>query len=182
MSFIKNYGLFWRRDRVEWGKPGPGNAGSVAGYAAKSNVRVDFRDQAGVYVLYDGADIPSLTVTYVGRVGRRSGDSLFGRLRDHCNDHLWNRWTRFSWFGVFRVGKAGRLTHAKVSKVIRPTISQVIDHLEGALTTVLEPPLNKRGANWGGATQYFQDEPEVDEVVARLIDIEARLAHLEVID
>lgn len=179
VSFIANYGLFWRRDRVEWGTRGRGNAGSLLGYAAGAEVGVDFRQQAGVYVLFDGADIPSLKVTYVGQVGRRATDSLLGRLREHQRDHLWNRWTRFSWFGVHPVGRAGTLIRTSVSRRHNGALAGVIDHLEGVLITMLEPPLNKRGANWDGATQFFQDEHRENEIIQRLDALDRRLdAHL----
>lgn len=179
MSFIKNYGLFWRRDLVEWGKKGPGNAGQVRGYKYGSESLVDFRAQAGVYVLYDGADIPSSRVTYVGQVGRANADSLYARLWNHCWDHLWNRWTRFSWFGVYAVGVGDALVHVNIEKSINVPITGVIDHLEGVLITLLEPALNKRGANWDGAIQYFQHEPDVkDEVLERLKALEDAVSKL----
>ena len=179
MSFIKNYGLYWRRDQVEWGSKGPGNSGKLRGYAGNGKTPVDFRAQAGVYVLYDGADIPSSRVTYIGQVGRSNGDSLYARLYDHhARDHLWNRWTRFSWFGVFAIGKKG-LTQTKVAKTYADSLGSVIDHLEGVLITVLEPPLNKRGANWDGATQCFQHLPAVvDPVGAQLEALAGQIAEL----
>ncbi len=178
MSFIKNYGLYWRRDQVEWGSKGPGNIGMLRGYVEGSDELVDFRAQAGVYVLYDGADIPSSRVTYVGQVGRAGGDSLYARLYDHhAKDHLWNRWTRFSWFGVFAVGVSG-LVHTKVDKGYADSYTSVIDHLEGVLITVLEPPLNKRGANWDGAAQYFQHEPEATPLETRLERLEGEISLL----
>lgn len=175
MSFIKNYGLYWKRDLVAWGARGAGNAGSLVGYAARSEEPVEFRTQAGVYVLYDGADIPSLKVNYVGQVGRARGDSLFGRLRNHRRDHLWNRWTRFSWFGVFAVGATSRLVRADVGRRYQGPLTGVIGHLEGVLITMLEPTLNKRGANWDGADQYFQDDEQPTPVDARLAALEARI-------
>jgi len=181
MSFIKNYGLYWRRDLVEWGKKGPGNSGKLRGYLADSKEPVDFRGQAGVYVLYDGADIPSSHVTYVGQVARAGDDSLYARLYDHhAKDHLWNRWSRFSWFGVFVVGKGGSLVQTNVEKTYTDALTSVIDHLEGVLISVLEPPLNKRGANWDGATQYYQHEPDPvdDPTSTRLDTLQAEIAAL----
>lgn len=173
VSFVKNYGLYWSREHVEWGKKGPGNAGRIRGYRAGSETPVDFRAQAGVYVLYDGVDIPSSRVTYVGQVGRANNDSLYARLWNHCWDHLWNRWTRFSWFGVYNVGKNDALVWTKVDKNVVAALPGVIDHLEGVLITILEPALNKRGANWDGAVQYFQHEPGAhDPVLARLAALE----------
>lgn len=176
MSIIKNYGLYWSRGNVNWGKRGAGNAGHLRGYDDAPESFVDFREQAGVYVLYDGADIPSSRVMYIGQAGRANGDALFKRLKDHTDDHLWNRWTRFSWFGVFAVGKDRTLVHTKIDKNAQAPLPDVIDHLEGMLITVLEPVLNKRGANWNAATEYFQwlPEPEVP-LASRLAAIEEQL-------
>ena len=44
---------------------------------------------------------------------------------------------------------------------------------------MMEPPLNKRGANWDGAAQFFQDEHRENEIIQRLNALEGRLvAHL----
>ncbi|HVZ87367.1 MAG TPA: hypothetical protein VHG72_10390 [Polyangia bacterium] len=183
MSFIKNYGLYWERERINWGKRGKGNKGSLIGYTAKGVVPIDFSKQAGIYVLYEGKDIATSRPVYVGQVGRRAGDSLLGRLKDQAfKSHLWNRWSLFSWFGMFEVGKANDLVHVKIDKSAKLPLPGLIDHLEGALITLLEPPLNKRGANWHGAKQYFQDDEDnqgrlLDEVKAirkRLEDLEAK--------
>lgn len=171
MSFIKNYGLFWERDRVTWGTRGKGNKGSLTGYTGGSREPVDFRDQAGVYVLYDGIDIPTMKVVYVGQAGQRNNDSLFVRLKAHTRDHLWNRWKRFSWLGVFTVGRNNQLVHKNIDKMAHLGLPGILDHLEGVLITLMEPPLNKRGGNWGGTAQYYQDVPEesdrtLEEVMA----------------
>jgi hypothetical protein len=173
MSFIKNFGLYWERERIKWGKKGKGNQGSLMGYRATGDEDgVEFRQQAGIYVLYEGKDIATSRPIYVGQVGRRANDSLLGRLKDQAfRSHLWNRWSLFSWFGMFEVGEANTLVHVKIDKSAKLPLPGIIDHLEGALITLLEPPLNKRGANWGGATQYFQDDTNeqgrlLDEVKA----------------
>ncbi|MFY1826106.1 hypothetical protein ACN47A_09345 [Myxococcus fulvus] len=160
MSFIKNYGIFWERHKVDWGGRGAGNKGTLLGYAAGAQeCPVDFREQAGVYVLYEGANIASQRVVYVGQAGRGNGP-LFKRLRDHLNDRLWNRWARFSWFGVFSVGKGGALIHADINKVFSDGLGTILDHLEGSLIMMFEPPLNRQGARWNGAVEYFQSYDE----------------------
>lgn len=52
---IKNYGLFWNLEEVDWGYKGPGGSGTLLGrYARKLRSEpVNFREQQGVYVLYD---------------------------------------------------------------------------------------------------------------------------------
>jgi len=171
MSFIQNYGLFWSRDKVNWGSRGKGNSGTLYGYHHDSKKRVDFRHQAGVYILYEGDNIASRRVVYTGQAGGKN-DPLLVRLRHHLDDHLWNRWSMFSWFGVYKVGRANELIHTRIDKQFSSTHADVLDHLEGVLITLLEPALNKRGANWGGATQYFQAlDNEESEVLKELREL-----------
>ena len=59
---IQNFGLFWERDHIDWGRQGPGNAGHLKGYVTSPDSPVDFREQRGIYVLYEGASIPSQRV------------------------------------------------------------------------------------------------------------------------
>src|SRR5208282_3263832 len=92
---IHNYGLFWHRSDVLWGhqKVRGHLKGKLA--KAKSGLPVDFRNQAGLYVLYDD----SFRLVYVGQAGA-GNQFLFSRLRQHTRDALADRWTRFSWFGI----------------------------------------------------------------------------------
>src|SRR5580698_4334444 len=89
-SVIKNYGLMWRRDSVFWGRGY--NRGSLQG--RRSRRVIDFREQIGVYVLYDEGRRP----VYVGQAGQGNA-RLFNRLRNHRGDALSQRWQYFSWFG-----------------------------------------------------------------------------------
>ncbi len=97
-TFIRSYGMFWRRDEVNWA-PGAGNAGSYRLLGRRSAHQpalqvTDFRPQAGIYVLYDdyGPYYTGLAKTAIGN-----------RLRDHTRDDHRDRWDRFSWFGFRRV-------------------------------------------------------------------------------
>ena len=100
-TFIRSFGMFWRRDEIEWA-PGAGNAG-VFSLLGRKNINrgslqvVDFREQRGIYVLYD-----DYGPYYVGLARDRS---IGLRLRDHTRDHHQDRWDRFSWFGFRRVLK-----------------------------------------------------------------------------
>ena len=58
-AVIKNYGIMWRRDHIFWGRGR--NRGCLEG--RRSARIIDFRDQIGVYVLYDEARRP----IYVGQ-------------------------------------------------------------------------------------------------------------------
>ena len=151
---VKNYGLMWDRECVHWGGT-KGNPGRLMGFgpigsAKKNQNDVDFREQIGVYILYWGEK-----VIYVGQAG--VGDStLFSRLKDHLEDHLADRWDRFSWFGVRSVNKTGKLSKAKGVLSRKINSSQILDLLEGLLINVVEPPLNRQGAKWSKIEQYYQ--------------------------
>jgi hypothetical protein len=103
---IRSYGLHWRADQVFWGKPGIGNNGSLLGAASRSSKAhvVDFREQRGIYALYAEYEL-----VYVGQTGA-GNDRLFKRLKMHRNDHLSERWNRFSWFGTQWVTQKNELS------------------------------------------------------------------------
>lgn len=98
-TFIRSYGLFWRIEEVEW-SPGSGNAGVFRLLGRKNKNQpalqvTDFRDQRGIYVLYD-----DYGPYYVGLARDRA---IGYRLQDHTHDQHAGRWDRFSWFGFRRV-------------------------------------------------------------------------------
>ena len=74
-TVIQSFGLHWRIDRVQWGRPAV--AGTLLGAASRSpRARaVDFREQRGIYALYADYDL-----VYVGQTGAGK-DRLFRRLR-----------------------------------------------------------------------------------------------------
>lgn len=93
--------MFWRREEVEW-SPGAGNAGVFRLLGRKNSNKpalriVDFREQRGIYVLYD-----DYGPYYVGLAREQA---IGNRLRDHTRDKHRDRWDRFSWFGFRRVLK-----------------------------------------------------------------------------
>jgi hypothetical protein len=97
--FIKNYGLFWHRDEIDW-HPGAGKRGAFRllgrqGINRPSLRITDFREQKGIYILY-GDYGPN----YVGLTIRQN---LGKRLKDHTEDDHDEYWNRFSWFGFRRV-------------------------------------------------------------------------------
>lgn len=159
MGAIRNFGILWERKHIHWGQRGPGGQGTLLGYAAKSkSKRVDFRNQAGVYVLYDEKKEP----VYVGQANAEH--TLFKRLRDHTSDHLRSRWQYFSWFGMLEPGQAATgaayvplVLPKKIATQPKTPLKDELNEIEGILIQVLEPRLNKRGANWGGAEEYVQD-------------------------
>jgi hypothetical protein len=154
---IRNYGLLWERSHVEWGRPG--RAGQLRGFGNpfRNYPVTDFSLQAGIYVLYDGLDTATHRVVYVGQAGLgRSGDGLYRRLHEHAVGRLWNRWTRFSWFGIYAVGKRKTVTYAKSSKRLKASVNDVLNHIEAALLAILEPSLNAQRPRWKDAVEYFQ--------------------------
>jgi hypothetical protein len=59
MATIKNFGFMWERDKVVWGKPGPGGTSSLEGVMVGNRKRrVQFAEQMGIYVLYDKFEQP----------------------------------------------------------------------------------------------------------------------------
>lgn len=129
---IHNYGLFWQRKNVFWGKPGV--AGHLTGYPARSAfTTVDFRYQQGVYCLYD----ESFHLVYVGQAGASDNNRLFDRLKQHCSDALADRWSKFSWFGIRWVTKTNQL--AQEVQGTNSTPAAVLNHVEAILIAAAEP-------------------------------------------
>jgi hypothetical protein len=92
---IRAFGLFWKRDEVEW-RPGIGGNFRLLGRIGhnKNKLRIaNFREGRGIYVLY-GNHGPHY-------VGLATKDSLGFRLRSH--DHNKPDWDKFSWFGFDEV-------------------------------------------------------------------------------
>ncbi len=163
---ISNYGLFWRRSDIFWGKPKV--AGHLKGRISTSATAdpVDFRYQQGVYVLYD----EGFRMVYVGQAGANDQSRLFDRLKQHNTDALADRWSRFSWFGIRWVKINGEL--AAEADIAHPTTGAVLNHVEAILITAAEPPHNRQGGRFGEEVdQYLQyrDEdalgPDITEMI-----------------
>jgi hypothetical protein len=167
-TLVKTVGFFWREGDVFWGRPR--NPGTLLGKprSSKKSDPIDFRDQAGVYVLY--ADY---RMVYVGQTGRGS-QNLFARLRQHRSDDLAGRWNQFSWFGVRGVLKNGGLSNKNAR--FHPSLEIMLDHVEGVLIHSSEPPRNAQKGRFGAAVKRFlqvRDErlgPEEGRVLAEIHD------------
>lgn len=149
MFAIRNYGLLWERRFIHYGWQGrPGHLnGTSKGYE-----KVDFREQSGVYVLYDKDMMP----IYIGQAGKGNAN-LFNRLKQHKSDHLWNRWSFFSWFGLCKENQNGTLSLIdKPGRKISGGVGDALDDIEGVLIQVVEPLLNKQGPHWKGVRQFYQ--------------------------
>jgi hypothetical protein len=156
---ISNFGHLWERKYIYYGAGGAGNKGHLKGYITEKQT-ADFRDQIGIYVLFDKDLLP----VYIGQAG--SGHRrLLDRLNQHETDHLWNRWEYFSWFGFRRVNNGNRKLSAfdDVDKQFKAKGSLLLNEIEGALITALEPKLNKQGARWKDVEEYFQTRDEIME-------------------
>ncbi|MBM3543698.1 MAG: GIY-YIG nuclease family protein [Alphaproteobacteria bacterium] len=153
MLAIENYGRFWRRDKVYWGRGK--NKGHLKGELKRNkSIEVDFRDQIGIYVLFDANRRP----LYVGQAGIGNA-RLFQRLKKHRSDHLSDRWQYFSWFGLRRHNENNkRLSkHQKPTSAIRMRNRRdALHETEAVLISVVEPILNKRGPNWTGSKEFMQ--------------------------
>jgi len=157
MPIIKNYGLRWRRDRISWG------AGSRRGHLSgilvnsKTSGPVDFREQIGIYILYE----PGFAPIYVGQAGNGNA-RLYSRLKSHRDGRLRDRWEFFSWFGFRDVGGNGELLlRQKPTARVSLQYAGALNEIEGVLIQALEPRLNKQGARWQKtADEYVQSRPE----------------------
>ncbi len=147
IMFIKNYGLFWRRDDVWWGVRGNRyHRGEFQGKRTnKERARiVDLRNQIGFYVLYDIHDNQDDKLVYCGYSGEGSTWTLFKRIRQHQqgNERLVREWNQFSWFGIGELGANNifpqgdlnnpemRLTFLKQIEAIMITTSRPIENLD----------------------------------------------------
>ncbi|QDI79793.1 GIY-YIG nuclease family protein [Methylorubrum populi] len=170
---IRNYGLFWKLDDVFFGRPGA--KGHLLGRPAKNKTGnpVDFREQQGVYVLYD----ENYKMVYVGQAGANDKQRLWDRLNQHTSDHIAERWTKFSWFGLRGVKANGDL--AAEAAGAHTTNASVLNHIEAILIAAAEPPHNRQGGRFGeDVVQYLQHRDEDalgPDVGAMILDIwEAR--------
>jgi hypothetical protein len=167
---IHNYGLFWRRSDVFWGRPN--FKGHLKGVPVKntSATPVDFRDQVGAYVLYDD----NFRLVYVGQAGV-GNQYLFSRLKQHRKDALADRWTRFSWFGIRWVKQNGKLAGGAAQASIKT--GDILNHIEAILISATEPPHNRQGGRFGNEVeQYLQHrekkkkslKPDMESMVRQL--------------
>ena len=154
---IRNYGLFWQLKDVGWGAKGLGNGGTLFGKYArwKRSPEVDFRQQQGAYVLYDD----NFKIVYVGQTGA-GNQRLFIRLKQHKRDHLAQRWSRFSWFGILPVSKG--MLDLKF-KPPQPELAGVLDHIEAILLAAAEPPLNLQRGRFGKDVEQYLPHVQNDE-------------------
>ena len=158
---ITSYGLFWRCSEIDW-FPGGGykNSFRLLGRTGKNKGKIkvaDFRHQQGIYILYD-----EYGASYVG-LTRQQG--LGKRLKDHHEDHLEDRWDRFSWFGFNPIGPLaadGILQLGIAPGEISENTNTTIGDLEALLIRAIGPKLNTAWMNFQGASEWIQvDEDDI---------------------
>ena len=149
---IKAFGMFWRRDKVQWTTQKP----TLFGEQLSGSDQVNFSDQAGVYLLHD-----QTRVVYVGQAG--VDGSLGARLYAHTRNRLSGRWDRFSWFGVRKVNnKDGSLADIPESRI---EYGSFIGAFEAVLIEGLEPPLNRRAGEGFGFTESIEWHQKEDPMI-----------------
>ena len=154
-QLIKNRGLHWKAQLVDWGKPSiNAKAGKILGHKvrAKRGGTVNFWEQQGVYALYDGWEL-----VYVGQALGKGG--IGKRLKHHRSDELAERWDRFSWFGLRQVTAGRKLL--KLGKRRAGSTEEILNQLEALLIDVAEPKLNGQRGTWNkdsGVERYVQVE------------------------
>ena len=150
LAQVTAYGLYWERNKVYW-DPGQGKTRQykLPGCAFDSDEIIDFGDQWGIYLLYDGS-----TVVYVGR----TMNSLFDRLSSHNTGSRRNsRWDRFSWFGFRAVNENHVLSDAQASF----TTGMLVTILESVMIEGFMPPLNDKGGELLGTIYRQIEAPEL---------------------
>ncbi|MSU79845.1 MAG: hypothetical protein EXS16_17375 [Gemmataceae bacterium] len=146
-DIISSFGMFWRREAIEW-IPTP----RILGMQQLGAKVVNFHKQLGIYLLYDGRE-----VIYVGR----STDRPLGRRPfEHTADRLSTRWDRFSWFGVLPISEEGELGDLPESY----GGLKIIPAVEAILIEALEPRQNRKRGDDLSAVEYIQKEdPEIQK-------------------
>jgi len=146
-EIISSFGMFWRKDAIEWG-PNP----KLLGMQQIGATPVDFCKQLGIYLLYDGRE-----VMYVGRTTDRP---LGRRLYEHTVDRMSARWDRFSWFGLLPVSDTGALESLPNTY----EAANLIPALEAILIEALEPRQNRKRGDDLAAVEYIQRvDPEIEK-------------------
>lgn len=144
-SIVSSFGMFWRREEVEWSNH---TNLKLLGVQRGEADLVNFSQQIGLYLLYDGRE-----VVYVGRA-KTCNSTLGGRLYEHTKDRLSARWDRFSWFGFLPVSENGELGERQD----RYDSDRMIAGIEAILIEALEPRQNRKRGDDLEAVEYLQKE------------------------
>jgi hypothetical protein len=140
-DIVTSFGMFWRRNAIEWSA-----TPKLLGMQKIGATDVNFHQQLGIYLLYDGRE-----VIYIGRTTDRP---LGRRLYEHTIDRLAARWDRFSWFGLLPVSDKGELESLPATY----DAAKMIPALEAILIEALEPRQNRKRGDDLSAVEYLQRE------------------------
>lgn len=160
-KIINAFGIYWNRNLVYW-KSTP----DLLGIQQIGATEVNFKDQRGIYLLYDSREI-----IYVGQAIEQT---LGQRLKQHTLDRLSGRWDRFSWFGFYSVNDKGHLLDRKKFESL--DIQVLAHNLEAILIESVEPRQNRKQGNTLSGMEYLQQEsPEIkkkkkEELIRELTD------------
>jgi hypothetical protein len=167
---IRNFGLFWRRDEVDW-TPGRGTKDGfrLLGRSGKilPGLRVaDSRWQLGIYILYGNHGPYYVGLTKKGKLG------LGGRLKNHTENEHKDEWDRFSWFGFRKVldgtDTEGLQNLASMAEVEFGSPSSDITDIEALLIRAMGLR-NIAQPNFKRADQWEQVKlDEVDQFMGRI--------------
>ncbi len=147
-GLINAFGMFWSRDLVVW-KTTP----QILGQQQLGSKHVDFCQQLGIYLLYEGRE-----VVYVGRT---TNQPLGIRLSQHTQDRLQGRWNRFSWFGVCSVSDTGTLNRPEQSSF---NLEMLIVTMEALMIEGLEPRQNRKRGDDFRAAEFLQvEDPDISK-------------------
>ncbi|WP_296131875.1 winged helix-turn-helix domain-containing protein [uncultured Corynebacterium sp.] len=148
-GIINAFGMYWRRDEVAWDTTTP----VLLGTQISGGQEIDFAQQIGIYILYQGE-----RTVYVGRAAK---ESLGHRLRAHTRDRLTARWDRFSWFGLRPVSDSGGLKEYTPRNVSSDLIAET---MEAILIEGLEPPQNRRRGDKIEDSEFIQiTDPQIEK-------------------
>lgn len=139
-NIVRTYGVYWRREDVDWSKSKP----QLLGSQSDGDV-VDFGAMRGIYMLCDHRE-----PIYVGQAIK---NGLGERLRNHTKDRHANRWNRFSWFGIDGVNQTGSIHKVNTFSV---EIADVANALEAVMIEGLEPRQNRKSGNYFDGAEYAQ--------------------------
>ena len=150
-EIVTSFGMYWRKDAISWKfKP------KLLGQQNSAATPVDFCQQLGIYLLYDGRE-----VIYVGRTTDRP---LGQRLSEHTKDRLSFRWDRFSWFGLLPVAENAQIGALPATYVA----AKLIPALEAILIEAMEPRLNRRRGDDLSQAEFIQVvDPEIEKSKVR---------------
>ncbi len=158
--FIKNYGLFWKRDDVWWGKRGNRQKAEFKGRLPNQQ-DVELHKEIGFYMLYNIRDIPDVPyhsdeLVYCGLNGTGRVQALFKRISQHQQPKmpLYLKWNYFSWFSIATLQDDDNL-HQR-DREIRGSRIDFLNQIEATIINISCPTNNKDRGYFGDAQKYIQ--------------------------